>query len=308
MGKGQELALAATIAGERTEFDFSFTEPYFLDRDFSAGVDLFHITRNLQDESSFDQRRTGGGVRFGYPLSDKWRQSLHYRIERNEITDVQAGASAFIKAQEGDRLTSAVSQRLIYDDRDSILFPTSGLYSWLDAEFAGLGGDAKYVSGKIGSTYYYPLADKWIVSILGETGTIHGISDEDVRINERYFMGGNNLRGFEQGGIGPRDLSTNDALGGNSFYRGSVELDFPVGLPEELGVKGHAFTDFGSLWGIDNITGANIADEQSIRAAAGMGLSWRSPMGPIRVDLSTPYAREDYDIEEVFRFSFGTRF
>ena len=151
LGKGQDLALAALVAGERTEFDLSFTEPYFLDRDVAAGFDLFHITRDFQDESSFDQRRTGGGLRLGYPLSERWRQTLRYRIERNEITDVQSDASRFIRDQEGERDTSAISQRTSYDSRDSTIFPTEGLLYWFDTEVAGLGGDAQYVSGRTGA-------------------------------------------------------------------------------------------------------------------------------------------------------------
>ena len=307
LGKGQDLLFATTIAGQRTEFDVSFTEPYFLDRDMSAGFDLFHVTRDLQDESSYDQKRTGGALRFGYPLSDNWRQTLRYQYVRNEIDDVDDDASRFIRDQEGIRRTSAISQRLVYDNRDSILFPTEGLMYWLDAEVAGLGGDAKYISGKTGASYYYPIADQWIINALGEVGAIEGYGDSDIEINERYFIGGSTLRGFERSGIGPRDTDTNDALGGNFFYRGSVESSFPIGLPKELGVKGHLFTDFGSLYDIDE-TGSGLVDESSIRASAGIGLSWRSPFGPIRVDLATPYASEDFDEEEFFRFDFGTRF
>lgn len=309
LGKGQDLTFATTLAGTRTEFDASFTEPYFLDRDMSAGVDAFHITRDLQDESSYDQRRTGGALRMGYPLSEKVRQSWKYRLEQNEIRDVKNTASIYVRQQEGKRTTSAISQRLSYDARDSVQFPADGLYSWLDLEGAGLGGDAKYVSGSIGSSYYIPFYEKKVVlNFMGETGVIQGISNEDVKINERYFLGGDTLRGFEKSGIGPRDTATNDALGGNYYYRGTVELSFPVGLPEEMGIAGHAFTDFGSLWELDGNKGPTVVDESSIRAAAGLGVSWKSPMGPVRVDFALPYAKEDYDEEENFRFSFGTRF
>ncbi|MGB4106662.1 MAG: outer membrane protein assembly factor BamA [Alphaproteobacteria bacterium] len=307
LGKGQDLLFATTIAGKRTEFDISFTEPHFLDRDLAAGVDLFHVTRDLQDESSFDQQRTGGGLRFGYPLSERWRQTWKYRIENNEITDVQSDASRFIRDQEGKRTTSAVAQRLEYDSRDSQLFPTEGWLAWLDTELAGLGGDAKYVSGKTGASYYYPLADRWTVNALGEVGAIEGYSDADVEINERFFIGGSSLRGFAKAGIGPRDALTDDSLGGNVFYRGSLETSFPIGLPEEMGILGHAFTDVGSLWDIDE-TGTDILDESSIRGSAGLGLSWRSPFGPVRVDVAAPYLKEDYDEKEIFRFNFGTRF
>ncbi|HRC27189.1 MAG TPA: outer membrane protein assembly factor BamA, partial [Alphaproteobacteria bacterium] len=306
LGRGQMVDFSTTVSGDRTEFDTSFTEPYFLDRDLSAGVDAFHVTRDLQSESSYDQRRTGGGLRLGYPLSEKWRQSLRYQIENNDIRNVSPSASRYIREQEGTRVTSAVSQRLTYDDRNSTLFPTDGLYSWLDTEVAGLGGDARYVSGKLGSSWYHPLFETWVFNLLGEVGGVTGYSDEDVAINERFFIGGNSLRGFKKSGIGPRDLVTDDALGGNLYYRGSAELTFP--LSEDLGLKGHTFSDFGSLWSLDNVSGPDVVDENVLRAAAGLGLSWRSPMGPIRIDLAQPFLKEDYDKKESFRFSFGTRF
>ncbi|MFK7839653.1 MAG: outer membrane protein assembly factor BamA [Bdellovibrionales bacterium] len=307
LGKGQNLTLATLIAGERSQIDVSFTEPHFLDRDLSAGFDVFHIDRDLQDESSFDQRRTGGAARLGYPLSERWRQRLRYRFERNEITDVDDDASRFIIEQEGERDTSALSQRLTYDSRDSLIFPTRGLNYWLDTEVAGLGGDAQYVSGRTGANYYYPVFENVIFNILGEVGAVEGFGDEDVRINERFYIGGSTLRGFEDGGIGPRDGDTDDALGGNIFYRGSVETSFPLGLPEELGILGHAFSDFGTLYDIDQ-SGSEILDESSIRVSAGVGLSWRSPFGPVRVDFASPLVDEDFDEEEIFRFNFGTRF
>ena len=307
LGKGQDLLLAATVAGDRSEFDLSFTEPHFLDRDLSAGFDAFHITRDLQDESSFDQRRSGGGLRIGYPLSERWNQTWRYRAERNEITDVKDDASRFIRDQEGSRDTSAISQRLTYDNRDSTLFPTNGWLYWLDTEVAGLGGDAKYASAKTGASYFYPIADQWVLNVLGEVGGIEAYSDADVEINERFFLGGANLRGFEKAGIGPRDTTTDDALGGNLFYRGTAEMAFPLGLPEDFGIRGHVFSDVGSLWSLDD-SGAEIVDESSLRATAGAGVSWRSPFGPVRIDVATPLADEEFDKREAVRFNFGTRF
>ncbi|HRQ60498.1 MAG TPA: BamA/TamA family outer membrane protein, partial [Alphaproteobacteria bacterium] len=167
------------------------------------------------------------------------------------------------------------------------------------------GGDSKYVARTTGCSWYYPIMDQVIFNLLGEVGAIEGYGDEIVTINERYYLGGTNLRGFEQAGVGPRDLQSDDALGGNRFYRGTAEVSFPLGLPEELGIQGHAFTDFGSLFDLDVPL---LADESSIRAAGGVGLSWRSPFGPIRVDFSKPYLDEEFDEKEVFRFNFGTRF
>lgn len=308
LGKGQDLSFGTVIAGERTEFDVSFTEPYFLNRDVSAGFDLFHVTRDLQDESSFDQRRTGGAVRIGYPWSDRWRQVVRFRGERNEVTDVAGNASRYIWEQQGERDTLALSQRLTYDSRDSIIFPTEGWYLWLDAEVSGFGADSQYVSGKSGASFYYPVMDQVVFNLLGEVGAIEGYNDVDVAINERFYLGDSTLRGFDQAGVGPRDLWSEDALGGKRFYRGTAELSFPIGFSEEMGISGHAFGDAGSLFGTDYASAPGLADDNSIRASVGLGLSWRSPFGPVRVDYGVPVVKEDYDEEKNFRFNFGTRF
>ena len=306
LGKGQELGFSTTIAGERSEFDISFTEPYFLDRDLSAGIDVFHIVRD-QDELSYEQKKTGTAFRLGYPLAKNWRQSLSYRIEQNDITSIDDDASRYITDQAGERLTSAVSQRLVYDTRDSLLDPTEGLVARYETELAGLGGDAKYLLNRAGANYFYPVRDKWVLSFLGEAGYVFGYADEDVEINERFYLGGSTLRGFQRSGVGPRDTISDDSLGGNAFYRGSVELAFPSGLPEDLGVRSHVFTDLGSLWEVDD-TGPGVTDEHNLRMTVGAGISWRSPLGPIRVDFATPVLEEDYDETEFFRFNFGTSF
>lgn len=310
LGRGQLLGFGVTLAGERTEFDVSFTEPHFMNRDISAGFDVFHITRDLQDESSFDQERTGGALRVGYPLSKNWRQTLRLRAERNEVTDVETNASRFIREQEGERDTVGLSQRVTYDNRDSTLFPTDGMLFWLGTEVTGFGADSQYVSGNTGASFYYPVTDNVVFNLLGEVGAIEGYSDTDVAINERYFLGGNNLRGFEQAGVGPRDTFANDALGGKRYYRGTAEFTFPLyGLDEELGIKAHAFSDFGSLFELeDGDASATVEEDSSIRSSVGLGLSWRSPFGPLRIDVSEAISKEDYDETEVFRFNFGTRF
>ena len=202
-----------------------------------------------------------------------------------------------------------MGQSLVFDNRDSALNPTQGWYSWLDAEVAGLGGDAKYVSGRAGTSAYYSLRPRWILEVTGEGGAIEGYSGDEPTIAERYYLGGYTMRGFARGGLGPRDLSTDDALGGKYFARGTVELTMPTPAPKEYAIKAHVFTDIGTLWGLDEGAGdANIVDESSLRASVGVGASWDSPMGPLRVDFATAVAKEDYDETEVFRFSFGKQF
>jgi outer membrane protein insertion porin family len=308
LGKGQDLQLAATLSGKAQEVSLRFTEPHFMDRDLSAGFDIFAETRDLTDESSYDMRNKGFALRLGYPLGQYLRQSLQYRLDDNEIRDVEADASRYIREQEGKRLTSEVSQSLSYDRRDSTLSPTEGYQITLSNALAGLGGEAGYLSNRLRGTYYHPFFDRKVVlSTLAEAGYVFGVFDEDVQINERFFIGGNSLRGFKSSGIGPRDILTRDALGGNRYIRGSVEAAFPIGLPDDLGVKGHAFSDAGTLGTLDS-QGVGIVDEESLRLSVGFGVSWQSPLGPVRADFAFPLQKEEYDEQEKFRFSFGTLF
>jgi outer membrane protein insertion porin family len=309
LGKGQDLSLATTLSGRTQQFDARFTEPYFLDRNLSAGIDAFKMVSDYQDVSSYDQKRAGGTLRMGYPLAENWRQDFNYTLQNNEISNVSADASRYIIDQAGKRITSSVGHTISYTTLDSRMDPTEGTLAGLTTDVAGLGGDAKYIANKARVMRYWPLSDNryWIFNAGAEAGYIHGFTN-DVRINERYFIGGSNFRGFDIAGIGPRDISTRDALGGNQYVKGTVELAMPIGgATKELGVRSHLFSDFGTLGGLD-VSGLNIADENNLRAAVGLGLSWRSPMGPLRGDLAFPIMKEDYDETRTFNFSFGTRF
>ena len=124
---------------------------------------------------------------------------------------------------------------------------------------------------------------------------------------ERFYVGGDNLRGFASRGIGPRDSITKDSLGGEWMYTGSLQMSFPLGLPEELGIGARAFTDIGSNGKIKP-TASFVQDEGSLRVAVGTGLTWQSPFGPVGVDGAVPLVKEDFDITENIRINFGTRF
>jgi outer membrane protein insertion porin family len=159
-----------------------------------------------------------------------------------------------------------------------------------------------------------------VVSATASTGYVSGWGGDPIRINDRFFKGGNSFRGFETAGIGPRDLNTTDALGGNFYVVGTLELTVPNYLPEEYGIRTSLFTDVGTLGVLDDRytvirsgqnagqTDPNIVDELKLRASAGVSIHWRSPMGPIRFDLSHILGKEEYDKTETFRFSTSTQF
>jgi outer membrane protein insertion porin family len=306
MGRGQTLSANTTIAGERTQVNVSFTEPYFLDKELAAGVDVFHTRSDLQSTRSYDSRETGAATRLGYQLSEYWRQNLKYSFKYREIDNIRAGASALIRQQQGERYISEVGQILTYDRRDSRVLPTEGYVARLSNDLAGLGGTVHYLRSSLSASQYFPLAPQYTLSLNGRVGYIVGLG-EDVNIGDRFFLGGDSLRGFRSAGAGPRDLSTGDSLGGEWIYNGSVELKVPVGLPEELGITGRVFSDFGSAGGV-NPSSPTVSDDASVRVSAGVGVGWASPFGPIAVDLGVPLVKESFDKREIIRVNFGTRF
>jgi outer membrane protein insertion porin family len=306
LGKGQELSLKLTLASRKSEIDLSFTEPYFLGRDVRAGFDLFRVSQDLQDFSSFNTDTTGFGLRAGYRITEDLRQDWSYNFRLSKISNVSSDASTLIKAAAGTESTSQISHNLTYDKRDNARLPTSGYITRFRTDLAGLGGSIRHLRNQFKAAKYFPIADQWVASVKGSGGYIFGLGD-DVHVLERFFVGGDNLRGFETRGVGPRDSSTQDALGGEWMYSGSLQLAFPLGLPEDFGVGGRTFTDFGSVGKLEPKT-STVQDVTSLRMAAGFGVTWQSPFGPVGIDAAVPILKEDFDISENIRFNFGTRF
>ena len=307
LGRGQDLSANLTVSQRRQSIDISFTEPYFLDRDLAAGFDLFRTRTDFQRESSYDETSTGGTLRMGYPLTENLRHSVRYTLRADEIQNVDEDASIFIQDEEGERSTSLVGQTLSYDRRDVRFLPSEGYYLRLDQDLAGLGGDNKFIRHEVRGEYYYSIVPDVVFSLTGSSGYIRGYGGEDVHLSNRFFIGGNNLRGFAYGGVGPRDNETDDRLGGNLYYVGSAEVRFPLGLPEELRIFGRAFVDAGSLRDID-VSGPTLDQSDGLRVGSGVGLSWLSPLGPLSINFAVPVKKEDKDNTEFFMLSFGTRF
>lgn len=308
LGRGQDVRASASLSGKRQQVDLGIADPYFLDRKLYGGLDFQNLVRDFQDESSYDEERLGGRATLGFDLGPDLNQRVFYFANNVKISDVDENASRFIKDQEGEFLTSGVGTRFTYDKRDNRIEPSEGYMTYYEANFAGVGGDVDYLRNEIGAVKYWPLYEKdWVLSTEADTGYVFDYSGGDVRINDRFFLGGGRLRGFELAGIGPRDSTTEDALGGQYYARTSAELRFPLGLPEELGLSGVSFIDAGVLSdAVDQ--GPEVQDDNSIRASGGVGLAWRSPFGPVSIDYAIPFAKEDYDQEDRFRFSFGTQF
>ncbi len=306
LGKGHQLSADASLSQRTQEYDLSYTDPYFLDRRLSAGIDLFRSETDYQDEGSYDSETTGGRIRFGWNYTDDLAQYVRYTLSKDKISNVAADASRYIKAEEGSYTNSAVGQTIVYDKRDSKINPREGYYLSFGNDIAGLGGDEKYVKFDAKAYKYYTISDDYTFKFFMNGGYIDGYNGKPVRLAHRYYLGGNTMRGFEYAGIGARDKFTRDALGGNWMVYTGAEFQFPVGL-DEVGIRGRTFIDAGMLGKPDNIDEKYVEYSDKIRSSAGFGIQWLSPMGQIDIDLAFPISKEDYDETEVFRLNFGTR-
>ena len=307
LGRGQDLRVTFRLAGSESQIRIGFTEPYFLDRRISAGFDLFRISQD-RDESDFELERIGGGVRFGYTLAPNIRHVVRYTASYSDTKGINNDTSAVIRAEQGTDIRSTLGSEFRYDTTDSRFDPRRGAFGSLRTDLGGLGGDVRFIKTEAEAAWFYTIEDNWTLSLRGGLGNVTGIADE-VSVQERFFKGAPDPRGFEFGGIGPRDLSNNDALGGENFYTGTAEISFPLGLPQDIDIRGRLFSDIGSVWDVDDFgTGASIEDSSAPRIAVGAGFSWNSPLGPFIIDFGFPIVDKSFDEKEVFSFSFGTQF
>jgi outer membrane protein insertion porin family len=208
LGRGQFVRLQTSLSFKRQSIDFSFTEPYFMGRRVSAGVDAFATRTDQGRESSFTTQQTGGKLRFGFPLSEFSRLQTSYGFT-HRIIDVsdrnRDRVSLAILDSEGSQNISMVGASFIYDTLDNPLRPTSGVRLELSETVAGLGGDVFYFNSEVQGHYFRPLFfDGVVLQLKGTAGHIEGWNGKEVPIIDRYFKGADSFRGFARAGVGPR--------------------------------------------------------------------------------------------------------
>jgi outer membrane protein insertion porin family len=307
LGKGQKLSARVSVGQSQTNFDVSFTEPYFLDRQMAAGVDLYHTKTDYEDESSYQLATTGGALRVGFAYNEHLSQSIRYSLSRRELTDVSSDSSLVVKNQEGESVVSMVSPSIIWDHRDSRVNPTEGFFVQWSNDFAGIGGTETFWRTQLNYGSYFSLADDWVLGLRGTMGYIKGFG-QDVKLIENFALGGSNLRGFADRGASPEDKASGDRLGGTWINTSKLELRFPTGLPEEIGFTGKIFADAGSIGSPDGVSDSSMNNAEKLRASVGVGFIWESPFGAISVDFAQAVMKQDYDEKEFFRLDFGSQF
>jgi outer membrane protein insertion porin family len=302
-GRGQYAAIKAYLGGETSRYSISFTEPWLFDTPLSAGFDLYDWYREYND---FNKDAIGGKIRFSHPFGNWSRWYLSYVFENAKVTDVDDDASLLIKDQEGRQIKSSLIASVERDSTDHPFLPTRGSTHSLTVEYSipYLGSDSDFVSVVANTGWYIPLWWKFIGFVHGKAGYIFELDRENkpVPIYERFFLGGiNSIRAFDWGDVGPKDPDTGDSIGGLKFGLVNLELLFP--LIEKIGMRGVVFFDAGNAF--DRGEDFSISD---FRTAAGAGIRWNSPMGPLRIEWGYNLDPEPGEDKSNWQFSMGVFF
>jgi outer membrane protein insertion porin family len=375
LGRGLYAKASVQYGQYARGFQVSFVEPYFLGYRVALGLDLFGKQQMPTSYISYSTTTVGMGTRLGFALREDLGFQLRYSLYRQEVSLPQylndcilspnaiinggPGVSPFDicflngeaslavrrELANGAVLTSALGYTLTYNTLDNNKAPTQGVLAELRQDFAGLGGNVRFVR-TAGDVYGYREIIGDVVGTLhlqggqitgwgcgrNSTGSLLDTPAECLRMLDHFQMGPNLVRGFAPAGIGPRDLSrygltgTGDALGGTLYWGASFEMQTPLYfLPKDTGIKVAAYADAGSLWNYQGptswaATGETLSGSicaappcpldngMHIRSSVGVGLIWDSPFGPLRFDYAVPLTQEPYDRTQRFRFGGGTKF
>lgn len=318
VGTGKILNAGLQVSKNTTSYYGGITDPHFLDRDLSLGVSGF-INKSGRGQSvlsntdqNYRQHSVGGKTSLGYEIKEDLSHEIDYLIKRDTLSAPSPSSSIFLQEQMGKFITSAIGHTIAYDQRDSKIIAKNGYLVSISQEYAGIGGDNKYLKHEVDGKYYKSfIQNKLTLKLSASGGDIAALGGRVIRISDRFNLGDYSLRGFASGGVGPREKVTNEGLGGKRYYTFSTELNFPTPVPEEFNLTGAVFMDLGSLWGV----GLNkakyqspngIYNDKSLRASIGFGFIWVTRFAPIRMDWGFAVKKKKYDDTQHFHLRFST--
>lgn len=315
LGRGQRLTLNVSTASEATRLGINFVEPALLGRDLTFGLNL-DFAETTSTFASYDTERFIFQPSLTFPVSDNGRLSLRYTAEGSEVQSRDPSEHGLVIADDiaaEDQWTSSIGYEYTYDTRRTGLDPTQGLLFQFTQDFAGLGGDNQFIKTVAKVTGEKRILNEEVTLRASLEGGALAWKEGNNRIVDRFVLGPNIIRGFEPGGIGPREVNgdINDPLGGNLYVAARFEAEFPLGLPEEYGISGGLFYDVGNLWDLSdvNLNGASVLGESgSFRHVVGVSLFWNTPVGPLQFNFSKALRSETFDREQSFEVTLRTTF
>jgi outer membrane protein insertion porin family len=300
--------------------DISVVDPYFLDTRVAAGIDPFFKQNFTSPYQSYGSETYGANLTLGTPITDQtlvqWRYALYDQKVTVNAASLAAAPSLAIQqaASQGTQMVSAVGDTVTYNTLDNTKLPTSGVYSQLRQDLAGLGGDVKFLRTAEDVRYYQSLGDDLVGMVRAQGGYITGWGGQSVPLLNSFFGGPSMVRGFAPNGFGPRDLtagSTMDNVGGSMFWATTAELQSAIpGVPQEYGLRASAFVDSGSVFGYGGPTSfgsqvVQVANNNVLRSSVGVGLTWASPFGALTVNYAVPLSKASYDVVQPLSFNAG---
>lgn len=317
LGRGQSFNLSLNTASETNSVRFSFVEPALLGRKVRLRFSGNYATTEGFN-STFDTRKASFGIGLEFPISENGRLELRYQLGSDKIFNLATPVAPLVispilqaEEAEGTVITSQLGYGFSYDTRRTGLNPNAGIVLRFGQDFAGLGGDSQFIkTTALAGAETKVYNEEVTLRAVFEGGAIASLSGTNSRVNNRFFLNGAKMRGFESLGIGPRngnDVNGN-ALGGNMYAVMRLDAEFPLGLPEEYGIKGGLFLDVGSVWGLDNTYGSGVDDTLHWRSSIGFSILWTTGIGPLRFNFSKALQKEDYDRDRSFELTIQTQF
>ncbi|MDW9481799.1 outer membrane protein assembly factor BamA [Sinorhizobium meliloti] len=315
-GTGRAFSASVGQGTETGNYDFSFTEPYIFGNRLSATVQVFRKDYDNRDGRfrPYDETVDGGKLTLNGPITANTDVGVYYSLSTSRKSDIDADVAGTL-VSGGDHVVSSLGYDWTYTDIDDEKNPSNGLKVAFGQQFAGLGGDAQFVKTEVSARSYRELSVRHEIvgSLAVRAGHVAGVG-ENLDFSDHFRTAGELVRGFENGGIGPRDATTGYLIGGQYYAGASAEAVYPIPvLSDGLRIKGSIFADLGTVWGADgdtvSATGAKaLYDTASLRSSVGTGIVWDSPLGLFKANFALPLSKEDGDRTQVFSISGGTRF
>lgn len=331
LGRGQFIRASVGRGEDTRTYSLSFTEPYFLGYRLAAGFDVFK--NEDSGNAGYSEISQGVNLRVAAPITDNLSLSLAYRFSQLDYeTDgvVISNPNANLIAA-GERTTSSLAYTLSYNSLDDQNLPREGFLARLSQEFAGLGGDAEFLRTTAKGSYFQMLSEP--ADLIGQVSVGAGhvfATSGNLSVFDHFKLGQETIRGFDNRGFGPMItdpvLGVVESAGGQTYFNGSVEVSAPIpGISRDLGLRFNLFADAGTLYGNDIAasqlicpggvlspvpcnTQTVVGSDMEWRASVGLGVTWASPFGPLRVYYAEPIVKEGTDRIKKFGFGASTRF
>ena len=315
LGRGQALSFAIKSGRDDQLYELSFYEPMFLRNDLGFGLELSAKDTNQQN-ASYDTKNLEFQPYITFPLGEKSKIRIEYSIAQTDLSNpVNVGSIITNEVNEGEITSSSIGFVFSHDTRPQKGSVEDGVIYRVGQQFIGLGGDKTGLKTTVKAVVQKNTFKDDLKLSAEFEGGILTFTKGDSRVVDRFFLSSRKMRGFEPGGLGPREclngvcgVSNNDALGGENFAVARFEAEFPLGLPDEYGLSGGLFYDVGNLWSLTKTNTDVLYEDGAWRQAVGASIFWKTPIGPLRFNFSDVLSKELYDRDESFDLTISTRF